>query len=244
MEELNWLFVGILPLVAFMYAAVGHGGASGYLAMMSLFAFPVEVMKPTGLLLNLFVAGISFISFYRTGNFNLRLFFVFALASIPLSFLGGLIEIETKTYKLILGVLLLFAVVRMLNIFNKENKEIRPINLFSGSVVGGLIGFFSGLIGIGGGIILSPVILLMRWGTVKEAAAVSALFIWVNSASGMLGQLVAGIVLDSFVWIYVGVALAGGFLGGYVGSSKMSNSVLNKVLALVLVLASIKLLFV
>lgn len=244
MTEINWIFISILPVVAFLYAAIGHGGASGYLAMMALFAFPVEVMKPTGLLLNLFVAGVSFISYYRTGHFNAKLFFAFAFASIPLSFLGGTINVDTRIYKIILGVLLIFAILKMLNVFNSKNEEVRPVRVLPGILIGGLIGFASGLIGIGGGIILSPVILLMRWGSMKEAAAVSALFIWVNSASGMTGQMISGIKLDPYAWIFVGVAVVGGFAGAYLGSAKMSNRTLRYVLAFVLVLASVKLLFV
>lgn len=242
--EYQYLFYILLPIVAFMYAAVGHGGASGYLAMMAFFAFTPEVMKPTGLLLNLFVAGISFYHYWRKGNFNWRLFLIFALASIPLAFIGGLLEIDTRLYKIILGVLLIFAVLRMLNIFGNETKSKRDVKLGQGLVVGGAIGFFSGLIGIGGGIILSPVILLMRWGNMKTAATVSALFIWVNSAAGLAGQMSVGIHFDQQIWIYVGLAVLGGFLGGYIGSEKMDNKALRYLLACVLVLASAKLIFV
>ncbi len=243
MEELNWIFVTLLPVVAFLYAAVGHGGASGYLAMMAIFAFPAEVMKPTGLLLNLFVAGISFFHFWRKGHFNLKLFLAFALGSIPLSFLGGMIQIETEIYKIILGVLLIFAVLKMLDVFGKESSDIRKVRPVEGILVGAVIGFFSGLIGIGGGIILSPVILLMHWGNMKEAAAVSALFIWVNSAAGMVGQFSTGVKLDPHVWIFVAAAVVGGFLGSYVGAVKMNNKALRYMLAFVLTLASIKLIF-
>lgn len=239
-----WIFLSLLPIVAFMYAAVGHGGASGYLAMMALFAFPTEVMKPTGLLLNLFVAGIAFYHFWRKGHFNGKLFMAFALGSIPLSFLGGRIEIDAHLYKIILGILLLFAILKMLNVFGKETQEIRKIKWSEGILVGGAIGFFSGLIGIGGGIILSPVILLMRWGKMKEAAAVSALFIWVNSASGMIGQISKGVKFDTHVWLFVTLAISGGFLGAYFGSSKMNNKALRYLLAFVLILASVKLIFV
>ncbi|MDX2362558.1 MAG: sulfite exporter TauE/SafE family protein [Crocinitomicaceae bacterium] len=243
--DTDLLFLIILPIVAFMYAAVGHGGASGYLALMSLFAFPHEVMKPTGLLLNLFVAAIAFYHFWRTGHFNWKLFVAFALGSIPLAYYGGTLEIDARIYKIILGVLLLFAIAKMLNLFGKESNDIRKIKWGEGIAVGGVIGFFSGLIGIGGGIILSPVILLMRWGKVKEAAAVSALFIWVNSASGMGGLMYAGkATLDVNSWLYVGLAVIGGFIGGYIGSKKMNNKGLRYLLAFVLILASVKLFLV
>lgn len=236
-----YLFLLLLPIVAFMYASVGHGGASGYLAMMTLFSFPPEVMKPTALLLNLFIAGIAFFHFYRAGFFNRKLFLAFAIGSIPLSFLGGMITVDTKIYKVILGVLLLFAILRMLHVFGKESETIRKVKLHEGIIVGASIGFFSGLIGIGGGIILTPVILLMRWGKMKEAAAVSALFIWVNSASGLFGQFTTGIQLDANAWLFVVLALIGGFFGAYFGAKKLNNSILRYILAFVLVLASVKL---
>lgn len=242
--QIDWIFLLILPIVAFLYAAVGHGGASGYLALMAIFSFAPEEMKPTALLLNLFVAAISFYHYWRKGFFNGKLFLVFAIGSIPLSFVGGLLEVDTKLYKVILGALLIFAVLKMLNVFGKENKTIRPVTWSLAIIVGACIGFFSGLIGIGGGIILSPVILLLNWGTVKQAAAVSALFIWVNSVAGMAGQIVQGIEFGSNSWLYVALAVVGGFFGGYLGSSKMNNKAVRYLLAFVLLLASIKLFLV
>ncbi len=242
--DIELLFFCLLPFVAFMYAAVGHGGASGYLALMALFSFPQEVMKPTALLLNLFVAGISFFHYWRSGHFNGKLFIVFAVGSIPLSFYGGTINTDPKIYKIILGILLLFAIARMLNLFGKESKETRPVGWLPGILTGAAIGFFSGLIGIGGGIILSPVIILMRWGKMKEAAAVSALFIWVNSAAGMAGQIQQGVTLDASSWWMVLIAVIGGFAGGYIGSQKMRNKGLTWLLAVVLLLASVKLFLV
>ena len=238
-----WIFLIILPIISFMYAAVGHGGASGYLAMMSLFGFVPETMKPTALLLNLFVAAISFIHYAKTGHFNKKLFLVFAIASIPFAFIGGMIEVDASLYKKILAGLLIFAVLKMLNVFGKESTQIKEVKTWQGLTVGGVIGFFSGLIGIGGGIILSPIILLMKWGKMKEAAAVSALFIWVNSAAGMGGQLSSGIKIDPQAFILVAIAVIGGFLGGYLGSKKMNNKALRYMLAFVLATASIKLFF-
>lgn len=240
--EIHYVFLLCLPLVAFLYAAVGHGGASGYLAIMALFSFSPEVMKPTALLLNLFVAGISFFHYAKSGHFNWKLFLVFALLSVPLSFLGGTINVDTEIYKLILGIILLFAIAKMLGLFGQQPESKKEIKWFPGLLIGGSIGFFSGLIGIGGGIILSPAILLLRWGNVKEAAAVSALFIWVNSASGMTGQLYSGVTIPTYAWWFVLVAVIGGFLGGYVGS-RMENKLLRYTLAVVLILASVKLIF-
>ncbi len=239
-----WLFLILLPLVAFLYASVGHGGASGYLALMALFSFAPETMKPTALLLNLFVAGIASYHYYKAGYFNKKLFLSFAIASIPFAFLGGMIEVDASIYKKILAVLLVFAILKMLNIFGKESTIIKDVKLWQGIIVGAVIGFFSGLIGIGGGIILTPVILLLHWGKMKEAAAVSALFIWVNSAAGLTGQFTNGYTLSSQSFVLVAIALIGGFFGSYYGSKKINNQLLRYMLALVLTIASVKLFFV
>ncbi|UOB18066.1 sulfite exporter TauE/SafE family protein [Abyssalbus ytuae] len=234
-------FLIILVVVAFLYASVGHGGASGYLALMAIFAFPPEIMKPTALLLNIFVAGVSFWFFKKSNYFKPRLFWPFAIASIPAAFIGGYITIDAFLYKRILGVLLVFAVLRIMGVFGKsgESKEIKiPLAL----LIGFCIGFFSGMIGIGGGIILSPVILLLGWGNVKEAAAVSALFIFVNSIAGMSGFLLNSNVIPGESVYLVPVALAGGTLGAFYGSNKFSFLKLKYVLSAVLMIASIKLL--
>ncbi len=236
-----YIFLTILPIVSFLYSSVGHGGASGYLALMALFSFAPESMKPTALLLNLFVAGISFYYYYKEGYFNKKLFVSFAITSIPLAFLGGTIAIDASLYKKILAILLLFAILKMLNVFGKENDTTKPVTLWQGLVIGGIIGFFSGLIGIGGGIILSPVILLLHWGKMKEAAAVSALFIWVNSASGLIGQLSSGVVLEKEAFLLVAIAIIGGITGGYYGSKKINNQKLRYILAFVLIIACAKL---
>ena len=205
--ENTYLFLLLLPIVSFLYSSVRHGGASGYLALMAFFSIAPETMKPTALLLNLFVAGISFFYYYKAGFFNKKLFFLFAIASIPLAFLGGTIEIDASIYKKILAVLLVFTILKMLNVFGKESEAIKEVKPWQGLLVGGIIGFFSGLIGIGGGIILTPLILLLHWGNMKEAAAVSALFIWVNSAAGLLGQLSSGVKLETETFLLVAFAL-------------------------------------
>ena len=242
-SENMWLFLGLLPVIAFLYASVGHGGASGYLALMALFSFAPETMKPTALLLNIFVAGISFYHYYKAGHFNKKLFLSFAITSIPLAFLGGMIEVDASLYKKILAILLIFAILKLLNVFGKESTLIRDIKIWQGLLVGGLIGSFSGLIGIGGGIILTPVILLMHWGKMKEAAAVSALFILANSVSGLIGQVTSGVSIGTETFVLVAIAFIGGFIGSYFGSKKINNQLLRYILAFVLTIASLKLFF-
>lgn len=242
-NENIYLFLLILPIVSFLYSSVGHGGASGYLALMALFSFAPESMKPTALLLNIFVAGIAFYYYYKAGYFNKKLFISFAIASIPLAYIGGTLEVDASIYKKILAVLLVFAILKMLNIFGKESNTIKQIKLWQGLFVGGVIGFFSGLIGIGGGIILTPIILLLHWGKMKEAAAVSALFIWVNSAAGLIGQISSGVSIEKESFLLVAIALIGGVLGGYYGSKKINNQKLRYILAFVLIIACGKLFF-
>jgi uncharacterized membrane protein YfcA len=237
------LFYSLLFIVAFLYASVGHGGASGYLALMALFSVAPAVMKPTALLLNLFVSSVSFVQFYRGGFFNWKTFWPFAIASVPLSFLGGTMAIGGVIYKKILGILLLIPVVRFFFFTNSDPKEERPSVIGLSLLIGGVIGFLSGMIGIGGGIILSPVLLLLKWTDQKQTAAISALFIFVNSLAGLTGQLTKGIGLSSDMLFYVGIAFAGGLCGAYLGSFRAPQAALKNVLAFVLALAAYKLLF-
>jgi uncharacterized membrane protein YfcA len=232
----------LLAIMAFLYASVGHGGASGYLAVMALFAIAPPVMKQTALLLNLGVSLMSFIAFYRQGYFKWNLFWPFALGSIPFAFIGARIPLADSTYKQILGACLFLAVIRMVVVLKEDSPK--KLNLGIGILTGSSIGVLSGMIGIGGGIILSPLLLLFRWSSLKEAAAVSALFIFVNSVSGLAG-LKTWIPLDQSQMIYwLGASLVGGFLGARWGAAIASNAKVKWILALVLVIASLKLWFV
>jgi uncharacterized membrane protein YfcA len=238
-----YLFYSLLFLVAFLYASVGHGGASGYLALMAIFAVAPEVMKPTALLLNLFVSLIAFIQFYRGGHFNVKIFLLLAAASVPLAFLGGLVEVNALIYKKILGILLLIPVTRFLFFSNLQVEEKRQSNIALSILIGASIGFLSGLIGIGGGIILSPVLLLLKWADQKQAAALSAAFIFVNSLAGLAGQFSKGIQFSPGMYAFVGIAVAGGLLGSWLGALKFRQVILKNILAVVLMLAAYKLLF-
>ncbi|MBK5270095.1 MAG: sulfite exporter TauE/SafE family protein [Bacteroidia bacterium] len=237
------LFYGLLFLIAFLYASVGHGGASGYLALMALFSVTPEVMKPTALLLNLFVSLTSFIQFYRGKHFNWKIFLPFAIASVPMAFVGGLITVDAFIYKKILGLLLLIPIIRFLFFGNISVKDLKKSNAGLSLLIGAAIGFLSGLIGIGGGIILSPVILLLKWADMKKAAGISALFIFVNSLSGLAGQLTKGVHFNSEMYYYVAIAFTGGVCGAYFGSLKFKQSILKYLLAIVLMVAAYKLLF-
>ena len=239
---MDFILISIL-VMAFLYASVGHGGASGYHAIMALFAIESILMKSTALTLNIFVAGISFYYYQKAGYLKWKVFFPFALVSIPLAYLGGTISIQEEIYKAVLGVFLIFAVLKMLGIIGKEKEGLVKLPFGLGIIFGGILGFISGLIGIGGGIILSPVLLIFRWAKMKEAAAISALFIFVNSISGLIGIINSGNYkpIDD-IWVWIIIAIIGGSAGSYFGSKKISSIGVQYLLSFVLSLASIKLL--
>lgn len=227
-------------LVAFLYSSVGHGGASGYLGLMALFGIDVVLMKPTALILNLFVSSIAFIAYYRAGYFRLRLLLPFVVTSIPMAFLGATLQIPPELYKKILGVALFIAALRILvrpGSDGERKKLSIPIALASGA----LIGIFSGMVGIGGGIILSPLLLLTRWGGMKETAAASAAFIFLNSLAGISGHLVAGMEVSPKIFVWIVAVIIGGLLGSWSGGFKLSVKQLKYLITAVLVIASIKL---
>lgn len=242
--ETSWIFIFLLFVVAFLYSSVGHGGASGYLALMALFGIAPSVMKSSALIMNILVSLIAFYEYYKGGHFRWKLFLPFAIASVPASFIGAYVTLDALLYKKILGVILIFPILRLFGVFGKGNESEKEINPVLAFVIGALIGLLSGMIGIGGGIILSPVILLLHWGNMKQTAAVSALFIFVNSIAGLTALFSKGIVIEHPVYLWIAVTLMGGFLGAYFGSRKLNNPVLKKILSMVLIIASIKLLTV
>ena len=237
------LFLGLVFLMAVLYSSVGHGGASGYLALMALFSFSPEFMRPSALILNVFVSSIALFTYYRNGHFRIRLLLPFIITSVPFAFLGGLITVNPKTYKVILGIFLIIAIARMIYRPKNEKDEINYVNKYAAYIIGAFLGFLSGLIGIGGGIILSPIIILLKWGTMKETAAVSAAFILVNSIAGLSGQFSQGIQLAPELGYMLAAAISGGILGSYMGSYKISDRNLKYALSVVLTFASFKLLF-
>lgn len=241
--EFGIFFYVLIFITAILYSSVGHGGASGYLAIMALFAVSPENMRASALILNLFVAGISFYSYYKGGFFKLKLLLPFIILSIPMSFLGARLQINPNAYKIILGIFLLIAIGRMLFVA-KMPESTRPVNIPFALAIGAFLGFFSGMIGIGGGIILSPVLLLLRWATVKETAAISAIFIFLNSAAGLSGLASKGI-LNPIPEIYLLIALgiAGSLIGSHLGRAKLTSLKLTYLLAVVLLFASFKLFY-
>jgi uncharacterized membrane protein YfcA len=238
---MEYLILLSLFLIAFIYSSVGHGGGTGYLAVLALFGIAPVLMKPTALTLNIFVSGIAFFNYYRAGYFKWKLVFPFLITSVPGAYFGAMTKIDSSTYKIILGVFLLIAIGRMLFVPMAIKENSKNIPFVWALLIGAVLGFFSGMIGIGGGIILSPVIVLMHWANLKESAAASALFILLNSVSGLLAVTGGGIAVDHriLIWIFVGVV--GGVFGSHIGSLILKPEKLKFMLAGVLLLASVKL---
>lgn len=234
----------LLFVVAALYSSVGHGGASGYLAVLSLFAFAPQEMATTALVLNVLVAGMAFLQFQRAGFFRLRLLLSFLVASVPAAFVGGLVHIPPTVYALVLAAVLAFTAVR-LGWPRSQAQELSSTGSPSPMLTlptGAGIGLLSGMVGVGGGIFLSPVLLIMRWASIKETAAVSAAFIVVNSLAGLAGRFTSGNwELGALLWL-VPVAFAGGLLGSYSGAWLLQSPTLRRLLALVLLVAAGKLL--
>jgi uncharacterized protein len=236
------LLASCIFIAAVLYSSVGHGGASGYLAAMALFGIAPAVMKPTALVLNIIVAAIATLKFYRAGCFERSLFWQLALGSIPWAFLGGSIAIPTQIYKPIVGLVLLYAAAR-LGLFssNSGTQPPRSLPIWLAIGLGMAIGFLSGLTGVGGGIFLSPLLLLMGWATMKQAAGVSAAFILVNSIAGLLGYLTKFPTLPSSLWYWAIAAAVGGWMGSEYGSKRIGSKRLQLLLAVVLTIAGLKL---
>ncbi len=236
------LLAGLIFAAAVLYSSVGHGGASGYLAAMALFGMTPAVMKPTALVLNIIVAAIATVKFYRAGCFDRNLFWRFAVGSVPCAFLGGSIAIPTQIYKPIVGMVLVYAAAR-LGLFSgaAAPQQQRPLSIWLAIGVGMAIGLLSGLTGVGGGIFLSPLLLLMGWATIKQSAGVSAAFILVNSIAGLLGYLTKFPTLPSSLWLWSIAAALGGWIGAEYGSNRIGSKVLQRLLAVVLIIAGMKL---
>lgn len=242
----TYLFIiAAIFIVAILYSSVGHGGASGYLAVMAFLAVAPEVTRPTALVLNLFVASIGTVQFYRAGYFSWRIFLPFAAASIPMAYVGGLIHLPTNIYKIVLGSVLCLAAVR-LAVKLKNDDQVNEPPIVACLLIGAIVGLLSGLVGVGGGIFLTPILLLMRWSETRVAAGVSVLFIFVNSAAGLLGQYSQGALtsLPADVWFWIGAAVVGGIIGSTLGSKKFDSMTMRRVLAVVLLFAGVKLIFV
>ena len=229
-------------LIAVVYSSAGFGGASGYLLAMKLFDIPANVMSSTALVLNIFVSSISFASYFRAGHFRLRLLGPFLVTSIPAAFLGATIKISEQTYATLLYVVLTYLAVRMVfipTLTEKADWTAQTIPLTLALLSGGVIGLLSGMLGIGGGIFLSPLIIMMQWGDSKQAAAAAGGFIAINSLSGLIGRVAGGtFALGEFGAPLLLVGLIGALIGSQLGAVKFSGVAVRRLLGTILVIAA------
>lgn len=238
------LIVLLIFSVATLYSIVGHGGASGYIAIMAIFSFPVNDLRFYALLLNLLVSGVAFFSFFRAGHFKLKVFLPFAITSIPFAYWGGSINMSPKFLHVSIAICLIIAAAQMIyRVKVSETDENKSVSVSKALPIGAILGFISGLIGIGGGILLSPLLLFYKWSNVKTTAAVSAAFIFLNSMAGIAGQFNTERHFSSTLIIYAMAALLGGLWGSRMGSIYFSGFKLRLILSTVLALASFKLIF-
>ena len=232
----------LIFIAALLYSSIGHAGASGYLAAMALIGMAPSVMKPTALSLNILVAAIATWKFYRARCFSWPLFWPFAVTSIPMAFVGGMISLPGNIYKPIVGVALLIAAYRLLFIGQRE-RAVKAPPVAAALAIGAGIGLLSGLTGVGGGIFLTPLLLILGWSEARQSSGVSAAFILVNSIAGLAGHSSGLAQLPpSILWLMLSAGL-GGWIGAEYGSRKFDKVMLRKVLALVLIIAGGKMIY-
>ncbi|MGB7873084.1 MAG: sulfite exporter TauE/SafE family protein [Anaerolineales bacterium] len=245
LSTLTTIIISIAVFIAaLLFAVAGHTGASAYLAIFGLLGMLPSEIKPTVLALNVVVGIVAVYKFTRAGHFSWRLIWPFILTSIPFSFLGGLISLPTPIYRILVGVVLVYAALRMLfDVPGKnENQPDFPPVWLSLSLGAG-IGFTGGLIGIGGGILLSPILLLTNWAGPQLTAGTIAIFVLVNSISGLLGHWSASMFLPRQLPLWAGVALVGGWIGAEIGSRKLSANTIRRMLGLILLISGLRMFF-
>ena len=237
-----WEIVPFFFLVAFLYSSVGHGGASGYLALFALFGIASSAIAPVALVLNILVASTSCWHYYRGGHFSWKMLWPFVVSSLPAAFLGGFVAVSQDVFSVLLGAALLLAAGRIFFWSDLAGAgRLREVPLSAGVPIGGVLGFVSGMIGIGGGVFLSPILLLFRWADLKRTAAISSAFIILNSMSGLVGHLSRSSFDIAGAVPLVVAAVSGGMLGSRLGAFKLRTKILQGVLGFVLVMAGAKL---
>src|SRR5438067_9251388 len=239
--HLIFLFLAI-GVIAFLYSSVGHAGASGYIAVMTLFGLSTATIRPTALVLNILVATIGSFQFWRAGHFSWKLFWPFALRSVPAAYFGGYLQPSASILRVLIGVVLLFSATRLF--FRKSDPEqTNPPSKPIAIGVGAGLGFLSGLTGTGGGIFLTPLLLFRKWAMIRQAAAISALFILVNSIGGLVGYFTAVHSVPT-LGVYLAIpAIIGGTIGSFLGSRRLPPRGIAIFLAVVLTIAGVKLIF-
>ena len=233
-------------VIAMLYATVGFGGGSGYLAVMALLRLSPELMRPTALALNVLVSAIGSYKFYRAGHFSHRLFWPIAAASIPMAFLGGRLSLPSAAYKPIVGIILLYAALRLLPRGKQNPDDLQPqrrIPLWLSIAAGAIIGLLSGLVGVGGGIFLSPILLLTGMASTRQTMSISAAFILVNSLAGLAGLVTGDSALPPQLPVWLAAVAAGGWIGAEYGSRHVDPNRLRRILVFVLALGGLRMIF-
>jgi uncharacterized membrane protein YfcA len=244
MDEFAVILAAMILVAAFLYSSVGHAGASGYLAAMAIMGVATEVMKPSALALNILVAAIGTYQFARAGCFKWRLFWPFAVAAIPAAYLGGAITLPAASYRPLVGVVLLWAAVRMfMTAARPETYALRQLPTWAALLCGAGVGLLAGLTGTGGGIFLTPILIFSRWAYARQAAGVSAAFILCTSIAGLTGAFTQGATLPGEWPIWAVAAVVGGLAGSYLGSRRYPTTWLRRLLPVVLVIAGLKMMF-
>ncbi len=234
-------------VASFVYASVGHGGASAYIAAMALAGLAPQEMRPIALALNILVSALAAWKFWRAGHFRWRLFWPFAAVSIPFAYLGGAITLPGNLYKIVVGLVLIYAAWQLWRSgrAGQEMTAVREPAIPLAMAIGAAMGLLSGLTGVGGGIFLSPLLLMLGWAGTKQTSAVAAPFILVNSTAGLAAGFVAGTAaLPESTWLLAGAVLIGGWFGAEYGSRRFANPVVRRVLAVVLAVAGSKMVLV
>ncbi len=236
------LMSALFFVAAFLYSSVGHGGASAYLALMALMGVATQTARPAALIMNTLVSIIAFLNFRSQSTLRVSLFVWLAAASIPMSFIGARISLSNVAYQYLLSAVLLIASLRLLmRGVNSTSLQTKEAPVFALVGLGAVIGLLSGMLGIGGGVLLSPALIFLRWASPRESALISALFIFVNSLSGLTSILPqASSWSTELPLVWMSLSVAGGLLGAFIGSKRFSNAVLSRVLGLVMLIASLK----
>jgi uncharacterized membrane protein YfcA len=234
-----WLTLAI-SMISMLYAAVGQAGGSGYLAAMALLGFAPTEMRPTALVLNVLVAAVATAKFYRAGYVSWITLWPFALTSVPAAFIGGRLSLESATYNVVVGVVLLFAAYRIFRLPQEmTSTTIQPPPLWLALVFGLGVGLASGLTGIGGGVIFGPLLLWMGWAEAKQTFGLSAAMNLSNSAAGLIGHLSSMVAVPGAIPLWAAAAM----IGAEYGSLRLSHRTLQRLLAAVLTVAGLKLIF-
>lgn len=235
----------VFGCIAFLYSTVGFGGGSSYLAVLAVSNIPFELMPKLGLICNLLVVSGGCFHYYKQGHFNTKLILPFVLSSVPMAFLGGMYPIKEETFLMLLAGSLVLAGARLLFVGKPAESHTHIPSKSISACVGAVLGFLSGVVALGGGIFLSPLMMNLKWGKPKEIAATASAFIFLNSCAGLAGQLTKGVSSD--LWDYWPLFLAvviGGQIGSRVGTHKLvSQHLVQRGTAILILIISSRLMY-